>query len=285
MSDRPQIPIDEQLSIEEGKAIMAGGLGEYELRLVTSFCVPLAWREYDHHGAIAPRNGSAFFLNTGARVIGVTAQHVIAGYRESGARKGPLTLTTNGVGIQLDLDARMIDAHSGIDIATFSVTEDEVRRLGKEVCGGYQRTWPPSLPMQNGGIYYSGYPGVGTRQTPGVITFGAVCGSGVATQVNEKIISSQIERQHLTPILGDGILPENFDFRGMSGAPMITVVQHHGLRSWMLGGVIFQGPSTSDDPNEAIAGLEIIRARPAHFILPDGTLDKARWERLEWQLR
>ena len=86
------------------------------------------------------------------------------------------------------------------------------------------------------------------------------------------------------PILGDGILPENFDFRGISGAPMITVAQHRGLRSWMSGGVFFPGPSTSDDPNEAIAGLEIIRARPAHFILPDGTLDKTRWERLEWQL-
>jgi hypothetical protein len=282
MGDQPQIPIDDQLSMEEAKAIMAGGLGEFELRLVTSFCVPLAWREYDDRGAIVPRNGTAFFLDTGESVIGVTAQHVIAGYRDSDARKGPLTLTTNGVGIPLDLNARIIDSHPGIDIATFSVTRNEVRKLEKEICGGYQRRWPPSLPMRNGGVYYSGYPGVGTRQTPGVITFGAVCGSGVATQVNERVISSQIERQNLTPVLGDGIMPENFDFRGMSGAPMITVVQHRGLRSWMLGGVIFQGPSTSDDPNQAIAGLEIIRARPAHFILPAGTLDKARWERLEW---
>jgi hypothetical protein len=50
----------------------------------------------------------------------------------------------------------------------------------------------------------------------------------------------------------------------------------------MLGGVIFQDPSTSDDPNQAIAGLEIIRARPAHFIMPNGRLDHARWERLQW---
>jgi hypothetical protein len=126
--------------------------------------------------------------------------------------------------------------------------------------------------MQNGGIYYSGYTGIGTRQTPGVITFGAVCGSGVATQVNENVISSQIERQYLTPMFGDEIMPENFDFRGMSGAPMITVVQHRGLRSWMLGGVIFRGPSTSDDPNEAIAGPRIFppgehsRSRQLHVV-------------------
>jgi hypothetical protein len=282
LESQPQIPIDDQLSLEEAKTIMAGGLGEFELRLVTSFCVPLAWREHGEHGAIVPRSGTAFFLNTGERVIGVTAQHVIAGYQDSCAPKGPLTLTTNGVGIPIDLDARIIDSHPDIDIATFSVTPDEVKDLGKEICGGYQKTWPPSLPMRNGGIYYSGYPGVGTRQTPGVITFGAVCGSGVATQVNERVISSQIERDHLAPVFSDELMPENFDFRGMSGGPMITVVQHKGLRSWMLGGVIFQGPSTSDDPNEAIAGLEIIRARPAHFILPDGTLDKARWDSLKW---
>ena len=229
-----------------------------------------------------PRNGTAFFQNTGERLIGITAQHVVAGYLDSDVRKGPFTLTTNGVGIPLDLDTRMIDSHTEIDIATFSVTEEEVKRLGKEICRGYQKTWPPSLPMQNGGIYYSGYPGVGTRQTPGVITFGAVCGSGIATQVNEKVISSQIEREYLMRAIGDENLPENFDFRGMSGGPMITVVQYRGLRSWMLGGVIFQGPSTSDDPNEAITGLEIIRARPAHFIFPDGNLDKPRWERLQW---
>jgi hypothetical protein len=134
MTDLPQIPIDDQLSIEEGKAIMAGGLGAFELRLVTSFCVPLAWREYDNQGAIAPRNGTAFFLNTGERVIGVTAHHVIAGYLESDARKGPLTLTTNGVGIPLDINGSLIDSHSNIDIATFAITDGVDGPLTASMC-------------------------------------------------------------------------------------------------------------------------------------------------------
>jgi hypothetical protein len=37
------------------------------------------------------------------------------------------------------------------------------------------------------------------------------------------------------------------------------------------------GPDTSENPEEAIAGLEIIKARRAHFVLPDGSLDATRW--------
>ena len=53
---------------------------------------------------------------------------------------------------------------------------------------------------------------------------------------------------------------------------MITVVEGR-LRSWRLAGVIYEGPSTSADPNEAIPGFEIIRTRRADFIKPNGTLD------------
>jgi hypothetical protein len=83
-------------------------------------------------------------------------------------------------------------------------------------------------------------------------------------------------RPYLIPLLGSGIPPENFDFRGMSGGPMLGVVEST-LRSWALVGVIYQGPNTSLDPNEAIPGLEIIRARRAHFILPDGQLNRDFW--------
>jgi hypothetical protein len=70
-----------QLSREEAIAIMRSGLGEYELRLVTSFCAPIYWvvgRKPDR-SPIA-RNGTAFFLDPGPGVFGVTASHVIRGW-------------------------------------------------------------------------------------------------------------------------------------------------------------------------------------------------------------
>jgi hypothetical protein len=73
--------------------------------------------------------------------MGVTAGHVIDGYQKTTATmKGPLTLTSNGNAIHLDIESRMTDSHPGIDIATFTVTEDEVRRLGHLVLTGGQKT-------------------------------------------------------------------------------------------------------------------------------------------------
>ena len=79
--------------------------------------------------------------------------------------------------------------------------------------------------------------------------------------------------------VGEGVPQENFDFRGMSGGLMLTALQNQ-LRSWSLAGVIYQGPNTSADGGQAIAGLEVIRARRAHFILPNGNLDLVRWQSL-----
>jgi len=55
------------------------------------------------------------------------------------------------------------------------------------------------------------------------------------------------------------------------------MITQNQLRSWALAGVIYQGPNTSESPEEAIAGLEIIKARRAHFILPSGRLDTGLW--------
>lgn len=91
-------------------------------------------------------------------------------------------------------------------------------------------------------------------------------------------ISSLIEREHLMDVLGTGLPPEKYNFGGMSGGPMLTVVEHKGIRGWRLAGVIYDGPNPSADPAQWIDGLEIIKARRADFILPDGTLDKSRYE-------
>jgi hypothetical protein len=111
---------------------------------------------------------------------------------------------------------------------------------------------------------------------PWGISFGAVVSSGAASSVSELDVSTLIEREYLIPTLGQGVPPEDFDYRGMSGGVMLTVVDAP-LHSWALAGVIYEGPNPSGDPEQAIAGLNIIKARRAHFILPDGRLDRDRW--------
>lgn len=269
---RPEIMEEAQ-----ARALMAV-LGKAEGEFVASLTTTLWWviREGDRN--YRARNGSAFFLDAGKGVFGVTANHVLEAWRSDCQSKKVVALQLAGMPFDPEGKHAIIDAHRGIDIATFRITADEVRSIGKTTLTGTQRAWPPPPPQQDKGVYYAGFPGVEKQWvSPRDVSFGIAPGGGVASSVSERDVSSLIEREHIIPVLGGGVPPENFDFRGISGGPMLYVVEGV-LRSWALAGVIYEGPSTSNEPNEAIAGLEVIRARRAHFILPDGALDIARWD-------
>jgi hypothetical protein len=118
--------LEKQLSIEEGQALIHGGLGEYELKWIISLCTPLAWTVRSENGDVHTRNGTAFFLDAGEGLFAVTACHVIEGWRHSTALEdaGPLRLAGDGYSVPIDWDARVIDAHSDIDTATFRIDRD-----------------------------------------------------------------------------------------------------------------------------------------------------------------
>jgi hypothetical protein len=265
---------------DDQRAVLASGLGEYELHLINSFNVPVFWTVRKENGTISYRNGTAFFLNAGQGPFGVTASHVIDGWRRSCKEQeaGALHLSGHRNLLSIDWTARVIDEDADIDIATFAITEDEVGILGKTILTGAQKVWPPRPPPENCILYYCGFPGVGVRPHPhGGPLFGAVPGMGIPTSVSEKNISILLEREYLVPMLGGGVPPENFNFGGISGGPVIKIVET-SIRTYALAGIIHQGPNIAIDPDLAIAGFELISARHAHFILADARLDRTRWQ-------
>jgi hypothetical protein len=139
------------------------------------------------------------------------------------------------------------------------ITNREIASIDRTIYSGYQASWPPPPPAKNKGIFYCGFPAAGTRvPSRNEVVFGAFAGSGVASAVNECDVLTQVEREFLEPALGEGIPPENYDFGGNSGGPMLYVVEtKSGLRFNALAGIIYAGPNTSDDPNEAIPGFEL----------------------------
>jgi hypothetical protein len=264
---------------QDQQAVITSGLGRVELELINSFNAPLFWTIRRDNGAVGYRNGTAFFLDAGQGLFGVTANHVVDGWKRCCLEQdaGSLHLSGHRELLAIDWDERVIDADAAIDIATFALTAAEVQLLGKTILTGAQKSWPPRPPPQNCMLYYCGFPGVGTRPHPrGGPLFGAVPGMGIATSVSEKSISIQLEREYLVPLLGGGVPPENFDFGGISGGPVIKVVET-SIRTYALAGIIYQGPNTTEDPDQAIAGFDVICARHAHYLLPDGHLDRERW--------
>jgi hypothetical protein len=266
------------ISEAEARKIMSV-LGKAEGEFAASIIAPIYWIIREDDGRIRSRNGTAFFLDAGRGVFGVTAAHVLEGWREDAAKKRVLSLQLSDLRFEPEGRHATIAADTALDLLTFRVTEQEVRTIGKTVLRGYQAEWPPPAPQLDKGLYYAGFPGRETLLlSPREVSFGIATGSGVVSSISDRDVSTLIEREHIMPSGLGAMLPENFDFGGISGGPMLAVIEYKGLRTWALAGVIYQGPNTSSDQEEAIAGFELIRARRAHFILPDGSLDLARWQ-------
>jgi hypothetical protein len=275
-----------KLTIEEAKAI-ARRVGKAELEFVVSITAPLYWVIRSPDGGVTTRNGSAFFLQTGKALFGVTAAHVIEGknsWREYCQTHGATPLRLGGrvgTSVPFEWDARAVDINLDLDIATFAVSPREIEAINRTAFSGFQKDWPPDPPEKNEGIAYCGFPGVGTRQlSRAAVEFGAVAGGGIASSISEINVSSHIERDYLEPTLGQGVHPDNFNFGGISGGPMIYMTEKAGLRLSALAGVIFSGPNIAHDLEQAISGFELIRARRARFIMADGFLDHSLWESL-----
>lgn len=267
-------------------------IGEPTRAFASSIVAPLYWVVRNNDGTGYTHNGTAFFLQTESALFGVTAAHVIEGsksWREHCETHGktPLRLSgTSGTSVPFDWDDRKIDISSEIDVATFRISEREISHINRTAYRGLQSSWPPKAPVERQGIVYAGFPGIETRQLSREdVEFGIVCGMGIITAANVRVLSSQIEREHLIPD-GQGIPPENYNFGGISGAPMIYLMTTtSGLLINALGGVIYSGPSCSDDVNKSIPGFEVIRARPARFINADGTLRHSVWELPDWEIQ
>jgi hypothetical protein len=261
----------------EAVRLTLAGLGKAELELAGSYPSPLIWTV---DGGNSLKGGTVFFLDTGEAVFAVTAAHVVVEFfADSKMPNVHATIAAHGKSpLPIPLGDRIIDASAEIDIATFRVFPNELQYFNRSLLKGHVREWPQKLAEINGPATYCGFPGVGRRPVAGGVSFGAVPMGGIVTSSHETMISIQIEREELVRLLGDYDMPENFNFGGMSGGPLIAIVQAEIMRTWKPAGVIISGPNPGDAPDQdSIPGFEVIRARPIHFIKADGTLDHDRW--------
>ena len=271
---------------QQAIALLRAGLGKAELEMAASYTVPFLWTLRGKLNETIVTGGSAFFVNTGEKVFAVTASHVVEkclADSKSQAFSGCTLGSEHGNPVSFHLGDRLIDAHAKIDIATFRVSPEEIQKTGRTVLEGYSYpNWPPPLPMKDRGVIFCGFPRVGRRwSSKAKISLGRIALSGVASSSHEYAISIQIERENLFRVLGDEPLSEYYDFGGISGGPVIAIVEKNNIRSWMPAGVIIEGPNSGGNQNESISGFEIIKARPMHFILPNGELDLKRWEQTQ----
>jgi hypothetical protein len=149
------------------------------------------------------------------------------------------------------------------DVATFRIRQDEVDTLRKTVLRGSERAWPPPPPQAGRGVFFAGYPGLARRAiNPNLNEFGIYTAATPATEITDYLITCEFDREEWVHTVGAGLPPENYDLGGLSGAPLLALVEHHVL-SWRLAGIIIQ----------ARADGNVLLARRADVIRPDGTVE------------
>lgn len=232
--------------------------------------MPICWIAAHEGKPLIAGNGSGFMLDAGAGPFLVTAAHVYRAYLKARQERGDTVCVVEET--VLPLEERLIAFDTNWDVATFRVAREEVehfrRTKGRVSLTGSQREWPPKPPQEGRGIFFAGFPGDGRtmREYRGgsrvEVDYLGYTALAVADSVSPVGISTVLQHD---PRLDIGLRPEippDWALGGCSGAPLLTFVEHNGVFSWRLGGIIYE------------AGATIVKASRADCLNPDGTINR-----------
>lgn len=261
MTDSWAPPENHPISNESARQLMQGELADVYRATLRDCCAPIYWYRNSKTGPLdICDNGTMTFVNTGKRLIGITAAHVLEGFHKAKVACDISLQIMNARPDSLDI----IDCDKQLDIATIAVEPDMLNELGKTIKP--LSSWPPLVPEEGRGIMLAGYPGLDRIATPpNVVNFGLFTALGIARRVSSDQITWLLEREHGVRHPNVPDLPPNRALGGISGGPLVGWFETPGHLTYpRLCGIIC----------EASDALENVVARRADFIGDDGTIDR-----------
>jgi hypothetical protein len=192
------------------------------LQFAGSYAVPIifgepAWK----HGEVSGATGSV--LRIGSRFFVLTASHVLAGY-ETFTSQDPESIWQVG-NFGFEPIARVIARNTRADIVVLNISEQEAHAIGASVASA-SHGWPPPPPAVGQHVFMSGYPKIlRDISAAGKIESGPLSMFLRIDSVGEDYFCCQAEREELIDCNGDSVLPEQLDFGGWSGSPILLVTQ------------------------------------------------------------
>ena len=238
-----------QPSKDEAIRLMRGGLAKALMETAASYVTPICWITARDRKPWIIDNGSAFILDCGAGPFIVTADHVYRGFLAA-RQQHPDAVCILGE-MRFDLSSRCIASDSAYDIATFRIDADEIGKLanyanGKAILTGSQKSWPPGPPQLDRGVFFVGFPGDGRQMRPYrgnslvEIDWLGYTALAVASGVSHTDITLVFDHEHDFDVGLRPSIPSDWALGGCSGAPLLTFVEHNGIYSWRLGGIIYE---------------------------------------------
>jgi len=148
----------------------------------------------------------------------VAADHIFAAYLEARNRFGDLARCQVG-NLRMDPEDRLIARSAPLDIATFLISPDEVRRTGD---GRFTMSFDPMIPQTGKGVFFVGFPGIARRRlSEREIENAIFTALTVADNVTSRQISGHLDRARQVDKPGRLTAPEGYDIGGVSGAPLV----------------------------------------------------------------
>jgi hypothetical protein len=222
--------------------------------MAARFAAPFYWVDNDTHMVIS--NGSTCFWDTGKMLLAITANHVFEGYLASNN-------TTCFIGnLQFDPNKRLIDRCANADLAVMEITTEEISRVAPD-SPKFIVSGEPKIPEVGRGILMAGFPGSERIAKQGECSFGLFSATVIATSINDRYITYQIDRENSVGLLGAGVPSKGFNFGGASGGPVLTLIESkNGIVTWRMGGIIGEGQEN----------LELVLCPRADLIKADGNI-------------
>jgi hypothetical protein len=239
------------------KSLVASGYLPTLEKWAKKATAPIWWVDPSGGAPSGMCGGTVCFVNTGRRLIGITAEHV---HREIVERRAANPEVWCQVGAHtFDPESRIIDADRQLDIATYDFTAITANAAGVDV--HHARTWPP-LAVDGALGIVGGWPWMLSTNQPNSVThkfLHIIC----QLQVNQP---DQIGAATFTSASipwGPEALPPGTNLGGMSGGPIYQLVPEP-IEHLQLVGTVF----------EYHTAFELILARPLRCVQANGTVER-----------
>jgi hypothetical protein len=227
--------------------------------LAMSHASPVWW--YDDSKAVGEsilHSGTVTFVNTGSRVIAVSANHVYEQYLQDKAADPSLKCQFGGVTVEPE--RYVIDSDKKLDLATFDLPLVLATATGATVHNS--PAWPPASLAESDLVIVGGYPGNRRSEKAHTLDSDFVsfisriaqsCDDHASVYLNMPNSHwPQSERLSDSPDLG-----------GMSGGPVFRLITEP-LESLEFAGVVYESHQT----------YEVVLCRHASVIRSDGMLQR-----------
>jgi hypothetical protein len=247
----------------------------YEVATLTmKVARPLVWHDVQESWPKRLSGGTCFILRFDVGLIGVTAEHVITAFEAEKKKRGAAIdclLRT----VPFDLTGAIVDRDAELDIATFSVTEDQlIESKATEI--DCRLEWPPPTPDNGRELSLAGFPDQLKKESSSPIEFRAYADLPRVEDVTYRDIISTCQPQRDIRIRAAPEFPDlGANLSGCSGGPVLMHAERNGLHRWFPVGLILRGPRASSNATMPA----IFRFRRIHFVNADGSI---RHQNLGW---